>query len=116
MEFDGRPKPRDLPVSRRAPAGAGPVLERRQRGTRRRMDARRDLSDVLGDGRRPGPEERLPRSAVRPGSHDCTSDLAREYAPHLPAPCVVPGLSLIHISEPTRLGMISYAVFCLKKK
>src|SRR5450756_3162607 len=27
-----------------------------------------------------------------------------------------PRLSLIHISEPTRLGMISYAVFCLKKK
>src|SRR5450756_2899952 len=25
-------------------------------------------------------------------------------------------LSLIHISEPTRLGMSSYAVFCLKKK
>src|SRR5665648_1156807 len=24
------------------------------------------------------------------------------------------GLTLIHISEPTRLGMISYAVFCLK--
>src|SRR5450756_2999532 len=29
---------------------------------------------------------------------------------------VVYGLSLIHISEPTRLGMISYAVFCLQKK
>src|SRR5665648_619549 len=29
---------------------------------------------------------------------------------------VVVHLSLIHISEPTRLGMISYAVFCLKKK
>src|SRR5665648_998167 len=28
----------------------------------------------------------------------------------------VVALSLIHISEPTRLGMISYAVFCLKKK
>src|SRR5450756_3079860 len=28
----------------------------------------------------------------------------------------VDDLSLIHISEPTRLGMISYAVFCLKKK
>src|SRR5665648_1238571 len=27
---------------------------------------------------------------------------------------VVRHLSLIHISEPTRLGMISYAVFCLK--
>src|SRR5659263_10537 len=32
----------------------------------------------------------------------------------VPAP--VQNLSLIHISEPTRLGMISYAVFCLKKK
>src|SRR5450759_432920 len=29
---------------------------------------------------------------------------------------VVDGLSLIHISEPTRLGMMSYAAFCLKKK
>src|SRR5660398_300711 len=28
----------------------------------------------------------------------------------------IPGLSLIHISEPTRLRRISYAVFCLKKK
>ena len=31
-------------------------------------------------------------------------------------PVAVEHLSLIHISEPTRLGMISYAVFCLKKK
>src|SRR5450756_2261808 len=30
-------------------------------------------------------------------------------------PCIEQSLSLIHISEPTRLGMISYAVFCLKK-
>src|SRR5450759_4594346 len=29
---------------------------------------------------------------------------------------IAQNLSLIHISEPTRLGMISYAVFCLKKK
>ena len=28
----------------------------------------------------------------------------------------VVALSLIHISEPTRLRRISYAVFCLKKK
>ena len=33
-----------------------------------------------------------------------------------PASFRVQELSLIHISEPTRLGMISYAVFCLKKK
>src|SRR5450759_1947864 len=32
------------------------------------------------------------------------------------AQLVLQKLSLIHISEPTRLGMISYAVFCLKKK
>src|SRR5678815_5709783 len=30
--------------------------------------------------------------------------------------CTVVDLSLIHISEPTRLLSISYAVFCLKKK
>src|SRR5678816_3990606 len=30
--------------------------------------------------------------------------------------CLVSWLSLIHISEPTRLLSISYAVFCLKKK
>src|SRR5678816_1315296 len=30
--------------------------------------------------------------------------------------CMKEQLSLIHISEPTRLLSISYAVFCLKKK
>src|SRR5665648_1171937 len=35
-------------------------------------------------------------------------------ARHGPGPAAT--LSLIHISEPTRLGMISYAVFCLKKQ
>src|SRR5450756_3160998 len=34
----------------------------------------------------------------------------------VPGPRTALTLSLIHISEPTRLGMISYAVFCLKKK
>src|SRR5678810_1348658 len=29
---------------------------------------------------------------------------------------IIPHLSLIHISEPTRQAEISYAVFCLKKK
>ena len=35
------------------------------------------------------------------------------YAINPDTPC---NLSLIHISEPTRLLSISYAVFCLKKK
>src|SRR5450756_2741387 len=52
--------------------------------------------------------------------------LDRGLAPHLPIPAdfedwhwatqLNQALSLIHISEPTRLGMSSYAVFCLKKK
>ena len=33
-----------------------------------------------------------------------------------PHPGLLRQLSLIHNSEPTRLGMISYAVFCLTKK
>ena len=39
-----------------------------------------------------------------------------EYTTLFINPCIRILLSLIHISEPTRLGMISYAVFCLKKK
>src|SRR5450756_2782388 len=52
----------------------------------------------------------------------CRSLLPLQCAlpPNCPAPELYPRreytLSLIHISEPTRLGMISYAVFCLKKK
>ena len=41
--------------------------------------------------------------------------VTRYLAAHTGASGIV-YLSLIHISEPTRLGMISYAVFCLKKK
>src|SRR5450759_2436728 len=42
--------------------------------------------------------------AVRIAARESAKERARALYP----------LSLIHISEPTRLGMISYAVFCLK--
>src|SRR5450756_1624889 len=45
-----------------------------------------------------------PREAALAAREDPRGELARGAL-----------LSLIHISEPTRLGMISYAVFCLKK-
>src|SRR5660398_317374 len=60
-----------------------------------------------------------------------TSSLIRSRSPSSPRPSLSrrkirrrisvpilqgPHLSLIHISEPTRLRRISYAVFCLKKK
>src|SRR5678816_2190967 len=45
---------------------------------------------------------------LRPEDGEQVRDGARELAAWI--------LSLIHISEPTRLLSISYAVFCLKKK
>src|SRR5678816_4805543 len=43
--------------------------------------------------------------------------IRRRVVPGLQSVCADDiGLSLIHISEPTRLLSISYAVFCLKKK
>src|SRR5450756_2304180 len=41
---------------------------------------------------------------------------AKDASSHWTTAPFVRLISLIHISEPTRLGMISYAVFCLKKK
>src|SRR5678815_5799620 len=47
-----------------------------------------------------------------------TSSAAHTIVPRasLVTPATLSRLSLIHISEPTRLLSISYAVFCLKKK
>ena len=47
-------------------------------------------------------------------SENTKNPAAEEFLPVCKADMLA--LSLIHISEPTRLGMISYAVFCLKKK
>src|SRR5674536_374322 len=60
--------------------------------------------ELLADHYRPIGGERLPTLLVR-------SPYGRRGVWGL-----VYGLSLIHISEPTRLLSISYAVFCLKKK
>src|SRR5450756_2078107 len=48
---------------------------------------------------------------ARPTVNLAWVDRIAERLGHLPSLPV--HLSLIHISEPTRLGMISYAVFCL---
>eukprot|EP00658_Telonema_sp_P-2_P069700 TRINITY_DN5905_c0_g1_i3.p1 TRINITY_DN5905_c0_g1~~TRINITY_DN5905_c0_g1_i3.p1 ORF type:complete len:198 (+),score=49.15 TRINITY_DN5905_c0_g1_i3:52-645(+) len=45
-----------------------------------------------------------------------TSRFSVLLAKHVAVNLISYGLSLIHISEPTRLLSISYAVFCLKKK
>src|SRR5450756_3005641 len=56
-----------------------------------------------------------PRPHPPPPAACCRRHPARSHPPEAKdQPFLV--LSLIHISEPTRLGMISYAVFCLKKK
>src|SRR5674536_211347 len=69
----------------------------------------------VGD-RRSKVDELLRRAAAarRPltGGHRRTVQRRKESV----APSTRRPLSLIHISEPTRLLSISYAVFCLKKK
>src|SRR5450756_2677533 len=47
------------------------------------------------------------------GADTITTRMSPGAAPRLLRRRVREDLSLIHISEPTRLGMISYAVFCL---
>src|SRR5450756_480474 len=58
----------------------------------------------------------LAAGSIRVGNADCRRDIGGRV--RVEEVVDLPGvdLSLIHISEPTRLGMISYAVFCLKKK
>src|SRR5665647_274131 len=57
--------------------------------------------------------QRHPPGALRsrPRADDADQEHPRRSVLHL-----LPHLSLIHISEPTRRTPISYAVFCLKKK
>src|SRR5450756_2776975 len=59
---------------------------------------------------------RLPERRDRLVTGDLSALPAGQRFPLVVAIQVMQHLSLIHISEPTRLGMISYAVFCLKKK
>ena len=53
-----------------------------------------------------------------PGTDEFQHQFMGLVTPKLPNGAANPAydLSLIHISEPTRLLSISYAVFCLKKK
>ena len=61
-------------------------------------------------------EQEPPAAAYTQSSpvEEIRSQMTYEQAQNVIVDCGT--LSLIHISEPTRLGMISYAVFCLKKK
>src|SRR5450756_2784442 len=106
----------------------GPYLKRRRNKTgpsaiaysgqsRRSADFHGTRRAVLRVGPPPRPEEgRL--DAVVPsvlGGSTTTSVAARPGVAGARPRVTFMRLSLIHISEPTRLGMISYAVFCLKK-
>ena len=54
----------------------------------------------------------LPPTPEVPGRLSLFDTAAQAVVPVGPAEGTARMLSLIHISEPTRLGMISYAVFC----
>src|SRR5678815_4630501 len=98
-----------MPVEENDAAGA--VYYRASRGNPGRVGGVRLLPPVPGSG------DDFARVA-RP----CDAGAARDRRGHRVEPdrpraaVQVEGLSLIHISEPTRLLSISYAVFCLKKK
>src|SRR5665254_8240 len=98
--------------------GAGLLAASRSRLQTHRQAIESDIV-VLLLMRRPPRSTRVRSSAA--------SDVYKRQPP-VAAPCPprylvvewttvsTPKLSLIHISEPTRLLSISYAVFCLKKK
>src|SRR5665648_220435 len=73
-------------------------------GSRRAAFPRRQLVRIHPQAHRASSQTPL---RTRLGKHPVQA-LTLSLKPH-------PGLSLIHISEPTRLGMISYAVFCFKQ-
>src|SRR5450756_1207319 len=110
------PLRRPVHRSRRRP-GVRPVCRPAARRARRRR------SGHLAGRRWPGGEHARRLGRVRrdaapvTGRRQLARGATRTAATGIATCTAVPGvLSLIHISEPTRLGMISYAVFCLKKK
>src|SRR5450756_2996208 len=84
---------------------------RRSAGTSARLRAGREMC-LLPSAERLLPDSMITslRQVVQPVG-DLLSEHGRSDFFH-----IIHRLSLIHISEPTRLGMISYDVFCLKKK
>src|SRR5660397_286586 len=56
------------------------------------------------------------KKAPRVLGHEMTGEIVESMSDKFHVGQRVFVLSLIHISEPTRLRRISYAVFCLKKK
>ena len=74
-----------------------------------------DSSSGSGDNQETNSESSsLPDSSS--SQPDTSSDSSVDSSDNSDSSSDAGNLSLIHISEPTRLGMISYAVFCLKKK
>src|SRR5660397_255400 len=76
-----------------------------------------ELKQLFGVGSPTYPGERIGAPGILPAqSRRGHSAPPRPATPPAQSPATVLFLSLIHISEPTRLRRISYAVFCLKKK
>src|SRR5450759_1331961 len=103
--------------------GRVPPRDQIRRWTPRRARSRGAMTqDDKAIGRRVTLEEVAPMAGVSRatvwwvvnGSPKVSPEARRAVEKAIARLGYVPNLSLIHISEPTRLGMISYAVFCLK--
>src|SRR5665648_1241941 len=105
------PRTRRDPDARgaRPDAPAGPPAPRHEPTRPRRPPGHRAEVGVADGVRQARPLHRAPlRDAPRHRPEPLRRDRPTGRGPR--------SLSLIHISEPTRLGMNSYAVFCLKKQ
>src|SRR5678815_6043909 len=81
--------------------------------------AQKELGELVLIDIKPGPAEGRALDLTQCGpweGFNNTRFVATDKAEAMAGADVVVMLSLIHISEPTRLLSISYAVFCLKKK
>src|SRR5678815_5803808 len=77
------------------------------RKTPEKYGKRRNVEEMENGDTKGGAAKTMKYTLARSNSV-CSSDASSQEATY--------NLSLIHISEPTRLLSISYAVFCLKKK
>src|SRR5678816_194450 len=90
--------------------------QRERRGERRPSGGVYARSQRRAPGDSGGPDEKAGDRTQSDGQRDLRDHERTVHTGGVTGLAAPYGLSLIHISEPTRLLSISYAVFCLKKK
>ena len=90
-------------------------LAEAERGRSSLADAHKQTEQLLKDARERAHELLAQAEKAAHQRVEESKAQAKAEADRIAASAKAQLLSLIHISEPTRLALISYAVFCLKK-